>query len=185
MLKSAERREVGGETMSQSSDPQWYLIRTKPAKERWVRDQLVGVLPEVFLPFLRARMPRWGKLGWSVLPLFPSYLFARCDLRGRYFDIKYSAGVAGLVSAGNEPLTVAPEIVASIRARAIDGVVEIAVPRFAAGERVQVTAGPFCGIEAVFERYLSGEERVAILLNAAGAGALRMVLSSGAIAREA
>ncbi len=169
--------------MSHSSDPKWYLIRTKPGKERWVRDQLAAVLPEVFLPFLRARMSRWGRFGWSVVLLFPSYLFARCDLRGNYFGIKYSAGVAGLVSAGNEPLTVAPEIIASIRERAI--VVEIVAPRFAAGERVQVTERQFYGIEAIFERYLSGEERVAILLNAAGAGAVRMVLPSGAIARKA
>jgi transcriptional antiterminator RfaH len=171
--------------MSQSGDPQWYLIRTKPGKERWVRDRLAGSVPEVFLPFLKTRMLRWGRLGWSVVPLFPCYLFARCDLRRSYFDIKYGAGVVGIVSAGKEPLTVAPEIISRIRERAIDGVVEIAAPRFAAGERVQVTAGPFSGFDAVFERYLSGEERVAILLGATGAGALRMVLPSGAIAREA
>ncbi len=170
--------------MSQVEDMEWYLIRTKPGKERWVRDQLSGQLPEVFLPFLRARMPRWGRLGWSVVPLFPGYLFARCDLRGSYFDIKYSIGVAGLVSAGNEPLTVAPEVVTGIRARAIDGVVEIVEPPFASGERVTVTAGPFSGIEAIFERYLSGEERVAILLNLAGSSSFRMVLPSDSIGRD-
>ena len=71
--------------MTQVEASHWYLVRTKPGKERWVRDQLSVALPEVFLPFLRARMPRWGKFGWSVVPLFPSYLFARCDLRGGVF----------------------------------------------------------------------------------------------------
>lgn len=150
-----------------------------------MRDQLSGSLPEVFLPFLRARMPRWGKLGWSVVPLFPCYMFARCDLRGSYFDIKYSSGVAGLVSAGSEPLTVAPKIIESIRERTVNGVLEICERPFAPGERVTVTGGPFCGIEAVFERYLSGEQRVAVLLNAAGLTCMRMVLASDSVAREA
>lgn len=171
--------------MTQVEASEWYLVRTKPGKERWVRDQLSGSLPEVFLPFLRARVPRWGKLGWSVVPLFPCYVFARCDLRGSYFDIKYSTGVAGLVSAGSEPLTVASEIVEGIRERAVDGVVEIPQRPFMPGERVMVTEGPFYGIEAVFERYLSGEQRVAILLNAAGPTCLRMVLASASVDREA
>jgi transcriptional antiterminator RfaH len=171
--------------MSQVANMEWYLIRTKPGKERWVRDQLSGHLPEVFLPFLRARVPRWGRPGWSVIPLFPSYLFARCDLRGNYFDIKYSLGVADLVSAGSEPLTVAPEIVKSIRERAVDGVVEIIEPPFDRGEHVIITAGPFCGIEAVFERYLSGEQRVAILLNLAESSSIRMILSGDSVGRNA
>jgi transcriptional antiterminator RfaH len=171
--------------MSQAEAAQWYLVRTKPGKERWVRDQLAYVLPEVFLPFLRARMMRWGKFSWSQAPLFPGYVFARCDLSGSYFDIKYSPGVAGLVSAGREPLIVAPEIVESIRDRAVNGVVEIFEQPFAPGERVMVTTGPFFGLDAIFERYLSGEQRVAILLNVAGTTDLRMVLASASIAREA
>jgi transcriptional antiterminator RfaH len=171
--------------MTQVEASHWYLVRTKPGKERWVRDQLAVALPEVFLPFLRARMPRWGKYGWSVVPLFPCYLFARCDLRGSYFNIRYSSGVSGLVSAGSEPLTVAPEIVESIRQRAVDGVVEIHERPFAPGEHVTVTEGPFCGIQAIFERYLSGEQRIAILLSTAGPTCLRMVLASTSVAREA
>jgi transcriptional antiterminator RfaH len=169
--------------MTQVEASEWYLVRTKPGKERWVRDQLSSLLPEVFLPFLRARVPRCGKLGWSVVPLFPCYVFARCDLRGSYFDIKDSTGVAGLVSAGSEPLTVASEIVESIRERTVEGVVEIPERPFVPGERVMVTEGPFYGIEAVFERYLSGEQRVAILMNAAGPTCLRMVLASASVAR--
>ena len=57
----------------------WYLVRTKTGKERWVRDQLTPQLPEVFLPLLEASTPRWGKLAWTVAPLFPGYLFARLD----------------------------------------------------------------------------------------------------------
>src|SRR5580704_16545806 len=66
----------------------WFLIHTKPSKERWVHDQLSETLPEVFLPLLRARVPRWGRLTWSVMPLFPGYVFARLDLEANYCDVK-------------------------------------------------------------------------------------------------
>ena len=87
--------------MSFGGSDQWYLVRTKPGKERWVRDQLSIILPEIFLPMLKARIPRWGKLSVSLMPLFPCYVFARLDLTVHYFEVKYlpaSAwfGVGGL-----------------------------------------------------------------------------------------
>jgi transcriptional antiterminator RfaH len=162
----------------------WYLIRTKPQKERWVADQLAGILPEVFLPLLKAKVPRWGRMAPSISPLFPCYLFARLDLQQKYFDIKYMQGVRGLVSAGNEPLVVPVAIVEEIRRRAKDGVVEIAPKPLVRGERVTIVEGPFRGLEAIFERYLSGAERVALLFGAIGAGAVRVVLAAGSVVKS-
>src|SRR5271170_1544167 len=108
-----------------TNNVEWYLVRTKAGKERWVRDQLATSLPEVFMPLLEARAPRWGKLVWSIAPLFPCYVFARFDLQAHYFDVKYLPGVKGLVSAGSEALAVPQLIVDEIRRRAVDGVVEI------------------------------------------------------------
>lgn len=162
---------------------EWYLVRTKPAKERWVCDQLSVMVPEVFLPMMEARAPRWGKLAWSVMPLFPSYLFAKFDLHARYFDVKYLAGVQGIVSAGCDPLAVPAEVVEEIRRRGVNGVVRIEPKGFGNGERVRVVDGPFRGFEAIFERYLSGAERVAILLSEVEANGLRVVLPSSSLAK--
>jgi transcriptional antiterminator RfaH len=159
---------------------EWYLIRVKPGKERWARDQLSAILPEVFLPLLEARTPRWGKLAWSIVPLFPCYVFAKFDLQMRYFDVKYMPGVQGIVSAGCDPLVVPEHVIAEIKRRGVDGVVKIE-PRFGNGERVRVVEGPFRGFEAIFERYLSGAERVAILLSAIEATGFRVVLPSSAV----
>lgn len=166
-----------------SSLAQWYLIRTKPGKERWVRDQLSSTLPDVFLPMLRARMPRWGRLAVSVAPLFPCYVFARFDLSVRYFDIKYLPGVQGLVSAGTDPLIVPETIVQEIKLRGVNDVVEIHEKPFDNGQVVRVVEGPFRGFEAIFDRYLSGAERVAILLNTIQTTSLRVVLPASALAR--
>ena len=113
---------------------------------------------------LKARMPRWGRMTMSVAPLFPCYLFARLDLQINYFEVKYLAGVTGLVSAGADPLVVPEVIISEIRARGIDDVVEIREVPFDSGQPVRVVEGPFRGFEAIFERYLSSTERVAILL---------------------
>jgi hypothetical protein len=49
-------------------------------------------------------------------------------------------------------------------------------------QRVSIMEGPLCGFEAVFERYLSGADRVAVLLENVGSGNLRAVLRAGAVA---
>ncbi len=169
--------------MSTKTSDSWYLIRTKPGKERWVRDQLAPRLPEVFLPMLKARMPRWGRLAMSVAPLFPCYLFARLDLQVNYFEVKYLAGVTGLVSAGTDPIVVPELIITEIRSRGVNDVVEIREVPFDSGQPVRVVEGPFRGFEAIFERYLSSTERVAILLNTLESAGPRIVLPASAVAK--
>lgn len=169
--------------MSSKASDQWYLVRTKPGKERWVRDQLSPRLAEVFLPMLKARMPRWGRLAMSIAPLFPCYLFAKLDLQTNYFEVKYLAGVTGLVSAGADPIVVPEAIISEIRARGVNDVVEIPEVPFDNGQPVRVVEGPFRGFEAIFERYLSGAERVAILLNTIENAGPRIVLPASALAK--
>lgn len=175
--RSALRTKGGG------IDLEWYLIRTKSSKERWVHDQLSGILPEVFLPLLEARIPRWGKLAWSIVPLFPCYVFAQFDLHKRYFDVKYTPGVQGIVSAGCDPLAIPIPVVEEIKRRGVDGIIKIKSKEFDNGERVRVVEGPFRGLEAIFQRHLSGTERVAILLDAVEANGLKVVLPSSAVAK--
>jgi transcriptional antiterminator RfaH len=162
----------------------WFLIHTKPSKERWVHDQLSETLPEVFLPLLRARVPRWGRLTWSVMPLFPGYVFARLDLEANYCDVKYVSGVRGLVSAGKDPLVVPQNIVEEIKRRGVNGTVQIEEKLFGRGEEVCVVEGHFRGFQAIFERYLSSAERAAILLHSVETTGLRVLLPVSAVARR-
>jgi transcriptional antiterminator RfaH len=169
--------------ITSKSSAEWYLVRTKPGKERWVRDQLSMSLSEVFLPMLKARMPRWGRLSVSVAPLFPCYVFARLDLQSNYFAVKYLPGVQGLVSAGTDPIAIPEAIVTEIRSRGINDLVEIHEDPFDNGQHVRVVDGPFRGFEAIFDRYLSGAERVAILLNTIESAGLRVVLPASALSK--
>jgi transcription antitermination factor NusG len=87
------------------------------------------------------------------------------------------------VSAGNDPIVVPEAIITEIRARGIDDVVEIHEVPFDSGQPVRVVDGPFRGFEAIFERYLSGAERVAILLNTIENTGPRIVLPATALAK--
>jgi transcriptional antiterminator RfaH len=181
--QSVSAKLVSEQVMELNDGTAWYLIRTKTGKERWVKDQLQTTVPEVFLPLLRGKAPRWGRMAMSVGPLFPCYVFARFDLQRSYFEVKYMPGVRGIVSAGSDPLAVPTTIVTEIRRRGVDDVVEIPEKPLGNGDRVLVVEGPFRGFEAIFERYLSGAERVAILLSAIEAGGLRVLLPASAVAK--
>lgn len=161
----------------------WYLVRTKPHKERWVRDRLSNVTHEAFLPMLRAKTRCFGRLVTTLKPLFPSYVFARFDLTVSYFDVMYAAGVHSLVKIGGEPLPVPRLIIEEIQRRGEDGIIEIAPPQFNHGQKISVVEGPFRGFDAIFDHYLSGNERVAILLDAIGATPVRVVLPIDCLAQ--
>ncbi|HZO81892.1 MAG TPA: transcription termination/antitermination NusG family protein [Candidatus Binataceae bacterium] len=161
--------------------PAWYLVRTRSNKERSVRDQLGMSLPEVFLPLLRVKVRRWERLSETLVPLFPCYLFARFELETDYLRVRWASGVRDLVRAGSQPRTVPEEIVAELRRRCAGGAVELAPAVLNRGERVRVVAGPLRGLEAVFERYLSGTERVALFLASLERFTPRVVMRAEAV----
>jgi transcriptional antiterminator RfaH len=129
-----------------------------------VQENLRQFLPETFLPLARTEVTRWRKTVCTVVPLFPSYLFACLDLELAYHKVQRTAGVVGLVCTGKEPAEVDPRIVAEVKSRGTNGIVEITKESFRPGQFVCVTDGPLRGFEAVFESYMSGTERVAVLL---------------------
>jgi len=161
----------------------WYLVRTRKNKEGWVRDQLKAHAREIFLPLLAARTIFRSQTQRSTMPLFPCYLFAQIDLLAHYFHVKYMAGVAGLVSAGNEPLTVPECIIESIKQRCVEGVFTLAERPFQRNERLSLTDRRFNGLEAIFDRYTSGKDRVVILLNTVNANGVRMNLPASKVTR--
>lgn len=158
----------------------WYLVRTKSNRETYVREQLSHIAPQVFLPMLKLFSSYSANP--SVMPLFPQYIFARLHLAKHYFDIRYLPGVAGFVPAGREPLEVSEEIVDRVRARCKDGVVQLRPKPFRGGDHVRVVDGPFRNFEAIFEGYLSGAKRVAILIDAVEGCGVRVIADASTIA---
>ncbi|MBV8360628.1 MAG: transcription/translation regulatory transformer protein RfaH [Deltaproteobacteria bacterium] len=160
---------------------QWYLMRTKAGEERRARDQVSRLIPEVLLPLVRVQVRRWGRMTESVAPLFPSYMFALFDIGREYGRLRYTRGVRQIVRFGEEPAVVPQWIIDELKRRCADGPVELPACRLVAGQHVVVIDGPLRQFEGIFERHLSGPERVAILLSVMGAGA-RAVLPASMVA---
>jgi transcriptional antiterminator RfaH len=78
--------------------------------------------------------------------------------------------VQQVVCFGEEAAVVPQWIVDELRVRCTNGLVALPPCRLVAGKRVIVIDGPFRGFEGIFERHLSGPERVGILLSVIGAG---------------
>jgi transcriptional antiterminator RfaH len=150
---------------------QWYLVHTKPLAERTAQANLERQGYVTYLPRLlqiARRQQRWLE---SVGPLFPRYLFLHLDAQQQSLRPVHSTiGVSNIVRFGMRCTVVRDEVIEELRSRAdpATGLHKLqAAARFARGTRVRITAGPFCGINGIFER-ADGDERVMILLNLLG-----------------
>jgi transcriptional antiterminator RfaH len=159
----------------------WYLIRTKQYKESLVQNVLGDFVSDTFLPLLRTTNRQWGRIASVVAPLFPCYLFSLFDLDTTYQRITRTPGVVGLVREGGGPAEVPSSIVEEIRRRGPNGIVELPKETLHPGQQVQVEHPLFNGFTAVFERYLSGTERVALLLNAVSGARVRIVMPASRV----
>lgn len=160
----------------------WYTIRTKANKEKEVEKRLSDLNLEVYLPWLRSRRRVGTRFQWILVPLFPGYLFCRLDLVICGKAARYCPGVKDFLRFGNQIAEVAPQIIMSLRERCPDGVALIEPVIAKPGDPVKINEGPFSGLEAIFERALKGNERVAVLLEILGRQT-RLVLRRETIGR--
>ena len=84
----------------------------------------------------------------------------------QYRAVSYATGVKNVVSFGAGPSIVDDSIIDSIKGQVVSGVVEIADDRLVPGKAVRIHEGSLCGLDAVFEKKLSGSNRVVLLLKA-------------------
>jgi transcriptional antiterminator RfaH len=137
----------------------WYLIHCEAQRDQQVERLVAHAGMETFA----ARIPKTRKRNGDRA-LFPGYVFVRLELdAGSWSAIRYLPGVRSLVEIGGGPCPVADEIVEAIRNRVAGYIASHA--RLQRGDRVAVAGGIFAELEGVFCELLSGEERVAILLD--------------------
>jgi len=143
----------------------WYLIHTKPRQETCALQNLERQGYDCYLPRLPTEKLRKGAIAVSDEPLFPRYLFIRLglgDTSRSWAPIRSTRGVSRLVRFGLEPARIDDDLVAQLRAR--EAALRVKPePLFAHGERVQLTAAPFLGIEGVFQM-AEGERRALVLI---------------------
>ncbi len=142
----------------------WYAVNAKPHQEYQARRNLEALGVETFCPQFRRRKMLRRRMQTVVGPLFPGYLFVNCDLETCCRSVRYARGVRRIVAFGLTPEPVAVEIIEAIRARLVNGELAVPAASFSPGQSVRIQDGPLQGLEAIFERELSDQQRVVLLL---------------------
>ena len=148
--------------MIENTQPQWYVVYSKPAREAYAHDHLTRKGLEVFFP--RLELPA-RLLGHRMLvPLFPNYLFVRLRLPDDYYAVIWCPGVRRLVSFNGFPAPVDDEAVEFLRQQATADGALTAHSTLTAGVQVQVTSGPLAGLSGILQDPPDAKGRIRILM---------------------
>jgi len=146
----------------------WYVVRTKAGDEHRANGNLLNQEIETFLPLFRDHCYHNGKMVSKIKPLFPNYLFANFDLELHYYKVKWTRGVGLILGNSGGPIPISEKVVHTIIDRVgKDNVVELE-EQIKKGDLVQITSGPLKDLTGIFEKRMSGKDRVRILLNLIG-----------------
>jgi len=152
--------------MNQDDLRAWYLLTSKPRQDAYAEEQLNNQGYVTYRPLAVKKGRHRGKLTKLTESLFPRYLFIKLSrVEDNWAPIRSTYGVAGLVRFGDQPLVVPDLIISDLQKREIyfqEKGLDIDVLK--RGDTVTIGAGPFRGLQAVFERY-NGEERAILLMN--------------------
>ncbi|OGP88810.1 MAG: hypothetical protein A2156_07375 [Deltaproteobacteria bacterium RBG_16_48_10] len=154
--------------MNEMNPRHWYVVRTKAGDEHRANRNLLNQEIETFLPLFKGYHDRNGKMIRTIKPLFPNYLFAKIDLNSHYTKVKWTRGVSRVLGNREGPVPISEKVVQTIRDRVgKDDLIELE-EEMREGDFVQITSGPLKDLIGVFQKKMSGKDRVKILLNLIG-----------------
>jgi transcriptional antiterminator RfaH len=151
------------------SDKNWYVLRSKPHKERALFNYATQHKYEVFYPTIPVNPvnPRASK----IRPYFPGYMFLRTVIaqfgNSAFHWMPFSQG---LLRIGNEPASVPENIIFSLQKRVekIWKAGGMMIDELVKGDNVIIHRGAFEGYRAIFDIRIPGTERVKVLLEVLG-----------------
>ncbi len=144
--------------------PKWHVLQTKSRREKKLASDLAAMRISCFLPLVR-RISYYGRRKAEVeVPLFAGYLFLWGTNDEAYMADR-TKHVARLIRVPDQA-TLEWEL-KNIRAAIEQRAPLLPHPYLQAGIRVQVTAGPFRGLQGVVDR-MKSEDRLVLQVDAFG-----------------
>ncbi|TRX57203.1 transcription/translation regulatory transformer protein RfaH [Thalassomonas sp. M1454] len=153
------------------SSQHWYVLTSKPREEQRAFDNLTSQGHDVFLPKIAKVKKRQGIKVVSLEPLFPNYLFIRLDKEQANFNaVRSTRGVGAFVRFGATQATISEQLIEKIKqdtqgeaeSKTLDDLI-----KFNSGEKVEITEGPFKGLEAIYKSK-DGLERSILMVKMLG-----------------
>ena len=146
----------------------WYVIQTKPKKEKEADSYLSTRGVEIFNPLMETFALRNGRMNKELKPLFPGYIFGKFDLEQNYPLVRWGRGVKKVLGFGGYPTSISEEVIEIIKERTdTEGIVRLK-QNFKANDVIRIKTGPLKDLLGIFDRWVSDNERVRILLNLIG-----------------
>jgi len=148
-----------------SATSQWHVLRSKPHKEESLYRFVTSEGHRVFYPQIPANPvnPRARK----IKSYFPGYMFVQACLEELGQNaFQYLPFSNGLVWLGGEPAVVPDAVVHTLQTRIAEiwDAGGLKCSDLVPGELVVIQEGAFEGYEGIFDAYISGDDRVRILL---------------------
>jgi transcription antitermination factor NusG len=127
----------------------WYVVYTHPRSEKKAANYLAEKGIEVFLP-LHKILKQWSdRKKWTVLPLFPSYLFVKIN-KEQYLDVLNTPKVSRYIYFEGKAATISDRQIEVIRA-----IIQAELPVEAnrevvkKGDLVEITMGALKGLKGI------------------------------------
>ena len=145
----------------------WYLIMTKPHKDSYAEEQLNNQGYTTYRPLIQKEKNIRGKLRKIEESLFPRYLFIQLEMGvDDWSSIRSTRGVLKIIRFGTNPTEVPNNIISVLKKNEIvNRGLSVDIDCFKYGDKITIESGAFAGLNALFDRYKQGGERVMVLLN--------------------
>ncbi|MCC5855543.1 MAG: transcription/translation regulatory transformer protein RfaH [Idiomarina sp.] len=148
--------------------PAWYLLHCKPRQEARARVNIENQGYTTCMPQVKLQKHRRGQRTTVIEPLFPNYLFIQLNPEQANFNaLRSTRGVNGFVRFGGVPTKVPSRVIEEIQALEEHNAQQAVESSFKQGMAVEVTEGPFAGLQAVYQ-LPKGEDRCLVLLDMLG-----------------
>jgi len=147
----------------------WYLVFTRPRMEKTAVVNLGYQEYVSFMPFIRCKKRRNGKLVDVVEPMFPRYLFVKLNTTTDHWRPIYSTrGVTCMVRFGLEHARVPQSLIERLQALGDEEhILDVTPAGPKPGDKVRIADGSFAGLEGIVQAR-TGSARVRLLLEMLG-----------------
>jgi transcriptional antiterminator RfaH len=140
----------------------WYVIYSKMRREEYAHRALGQKALEVFYPRLQITTRR--RRQQAIVPLFPRYLFVKCETSGQFYDAQWCPGVERVVSFNGVPARLDESVVTFLKQRANSDGILSTHQHLCIGQKVLVEDGPFVGLTALVQSPPNARGRTHVLL---------------------
>jgi transcriptional antiterminator RfaH len=125
----------------------WHAVVSHPHRETFAMENLERQGFKAYCPLITRRIRHARRAYDAPRPLFPGYLFVeRQETLPSWRPLAGTFGVRSVVMSGQKPAQLPPGFIEGLKAREVDGVIQMPGTPFEVGQKVTIQGGVFDGL---------------------------------------